>query len=70
MRSSYVAFKTAIMNEIVQKQLYEGHQLRQLFRLGLELGVEMKSGGPQQCAASATACAAACNPYPKDLAPA
>ena len=54
MRSSYVAFKTAIMNEIVQKQLYEGHQLRQLFRSALELGGEGDEWallGPQQCAA-------------------
>ena len=55
MRSSYVAFKTAIMNEIVQKQLYEGHQLRQLFRSALELGREVMSGrcgSPTVCSLS------------------
>lgn len=31
-RSSYTAFKVAVLSEIVEKQLFEERQLRQLFR--------------------------------------
>lgn len=32
LRSSYTAFKIAVLSEIVEKQLFETRQLRQLFR--------------------------------------
>ena len=32
LRSSYAAFKIAVLGEIVEKQLFEERQLRQLFR--------------------------------------
>ena len=32
LRSSYTAFKIAVLSEIVEKQLFEERQLRQLFR--------------------------------------
>ena len=32
LRSSYTAFKIAVLSEIIQKQLFEEGQLRQLFR--------------------------------------
>lgn len=32
LRSSYTAFKIAVLSEIIQKQLFEERQLRRLFR--------------------------------------
>ena len=32
LRSSYTAFKIAVLSEIIDKQLFEERQLRQLFR--------------------------------------